>query len=595
MDPEERAPGLAATCDAAGPDGVTAAWRAAWLVAIGVSPYPSVIPPHTPEEVRAWCRVRWAAAEAAGATGEAPAAQAAFWGAAPVATHGTSSLLGEHAFRCHRRGQHRLAEAAVQALADLALGAALEAPEARGREAIGELGRLRSRVRHRGLARRINLALSAAAALRGLDADALQDLVVEDGGLGADGTRTWRAGPHDVYLFLTDDGEVELAIFERASGRALGAQAQVLAAEHFAAFQEARAVQRALADALSTQKSRLEGALEADRPWRLPAWHLVFGAHPLMRHLAQRLVWQLADGRTFMLDGGQPADATGAGLDLSGDDHVRLLHPAAAPAVEVAAWQARIVSRRLVQPFKQAFREVVVLDPADAGARLDGLVVRHRAFVSLLRARGWAGMSGVGPGGWIGRRELPGRRLAALLSLRPSGSQRDAARKLVALGRLGFIEPGEGSTAYARPATQVSAIAYSEAMRDVLLAAMNAGPCGDQDAGAVARRSAALAEIANARAALVTGLLPQLGVDHVARVEGQGVRVTCGGHEFRLDLGTGDITLSPEGRPVDLDGMERADVPLYIPHEGADAASRAVLANLVWLAKFGRACADKLL
>jgi hypothetical protein len=127
-------------------------------------------------------------------------------------------------------------------------------------------------------------------------------------------------------------------------------------------------------------------------------------------------------------------------------------------------------------------------------------------------------------------------------------------------------------------------VAYSEAMRDLLLAAAGAGGAGD----------GARAEIAEARAALVEGLLPQLGLAHVATVAGRGVRVVCGSQAFRLDLGTGDVTLASGGRAVDMDGLERADVPLYLPHEGADAGARAVLANLVWLAKFGRACADGL-
>ena len=581
LDADAQTAALEAACQEAGPDGPDAGWRARWHAAIA---------PLSPEEVRAWCRLRWADAPA----DEAPAALAAFWGVAPVAAHGTVALLGDHALRAHRAGRHRLAAAAVQALADLAMGAAREEPDLRGREAISELARVRAGVRHRGLARRIGQALAAAGAARGLGADDLQDLVVEDGGLAPDGTRTWQAGAHDLYLFLSDDGEVELAIFERATGRALGATPQALAPAHFGVYQEARAVQRAVADALATQKGRLELALETQRTWPLAAWRQVFGAHALMAHLAGRLVWAIGPA-TAMAEGGRLVDAAGAPVDVSDDAVLRLMHPASDDPAAVRAWRARIVARRLVQPFKQAFREVIRPGPADATAgdlslHFEGVVTRLRPLASLLRARGWTGLGGVGPGGWVARRELPGAGLAAVLTVRPVGAHREAQRRLVALGRLGFVEPGEGTIARARPLGRVPAVAYSEALRVVALAAAGAAGRAAEGAG---RRPQALAEVAIARAELVAALLPQLGLAEVVRLEGTHALVACGGHDFRLDLGGGEVTLDPEGRHVDLDGLERADLPLYIPHEGTDAPSAAVLATLVWLAKFGRACAEK--
>lgn len=584
MDADAQTPALEAACREAGPDGPDPGWRARWAAAIA---------PLSPEEVRAWCRLQWAIA-----ADEGPAAQAAYWGAAPVAAHGTAALLGDHAMRAHRAGRHKLAAAAVQALADLALGAAATEPDARGREAISELARVRAGVRHRGLARRIGQALAAAGAARGLDADALQDLVVEDGGLAPDGTRTWRAGAHDLYLFLTDDGDAELTIFERATGRALGAAPHVLAPEHFAVYQEARAVQRAIADALATQKARLELALETQRAWALAAWRQVFAAHPLMANLAGRLIWVDDAGAAAMVEQRAFVDAEGRPLALPDEAMVRLLHPAADDPAVVRAWRARIVTRRLVQPFKQAFREVVRPAPTelaggDLSARFEGVVARLRPLASLLRARGWTGLGGVGPGGWVARRELAGHGLAAVLTVRPVGAHREAQRRLVAIGRIGFVEPGEGAIARARPLARVPAVAYAEAMRDVALATAAAAAPAEPGSEAAARRDGALAEVARARADLVDALLPQLGLAGVARVEDRFALIDCAGHTFRLDLGGGEVTLDPEGRRVDLDGLERADLPLYIPHEGADAPAAAVLATLVWLAKFGRACAER--
>jgi hypothetical protein len=321
-----------------------------------------------------------------------------------------------------------------------------------------------------------------------------------------------------------------------------------------------------------------------------------------MRNLARRVVWAIGEEGvpTAMVGPKGFVDAAGVPVAVPEGAMLRLMHPALLDAAALGAWRARLVERRLVQPFKQAFREVLRPTAAElaggsepTSVRFEGVVARLRPFAALLRARGWAGLGGVGPGGWVARRELPGHGLAVGLTVRPAGAQRAAARRHVTIGRVGFVEPGEGAIARSRPLGRVPAAAYAEAMRDVALAAAAASVAAEPGSEAARRRGAALADVARARAELVSALLPQLGLAAVVEVAGEAAIVDCAGHRFRLDLGTGDVTLGPDDRPVDLDGLERGDLPLYIPHEGADAPSAAVLATLVWLAKFGRACAER--
>ncbi|HEX2922558.1 MAG TPA: DUF4132 domain-containing protein [Chloroflexota bacterium] len=63
-------------------------------------------------------------------------------------------------------------------------------------------------------------------------------------------------------------------------------------------------------------------------------------------------------------------------------------------AGQTSAWQREIVRRRIVQPFKQLFREVYLLTPAEAETvnysnRFAGHVVDGRVASRLLQARGW--------------------------------------------------------------------------------------------------------------------------------------------------------------------------------------------------------------
>jgi hypothetical protein len=75
--------------------------------------------------------------------------------------------------------------------------------------------------------------------------------------------------------------------------------------------------------------------------------------------------------------------------------------------------------------------------------------------------------------------------------------------------------------------------------------------------------------------------------DHV-QLEGRYALVRFAGHTFRLHLSTGEVTLDEDGRRMDLDGIERGEVPLYMPFEGGDAATSAILGTLMWLARFGQ-------
>ena len=417
--------------------------------------------------------------------------------------------------------------------------------------------------------------------------------------LAADGTRSWSAGAHDLYLFLTDDGEVELTIFERSGGRALGTDPQVLAPEHGAVHREARAAQRAITDALAAQKASLEEALADQHAWSYAAWRGVFGAHPLMAHLARRLVWVVDEGHarvSAMVAGDTLMSHLGVLFTPADDARLRLLHPAVDDAAALGAWRDRIVAQRLVQPFKQVFREVLRPGPGEAASdglsgRYEGVQVRLRPLASLLGARGWAGLSGQGQAGWVATRELAASGLTARLTVQPLGSQREPRRRRVVLGRVGFLAPGAGGLAL--PLAQVPAVAYAEVLRDLALGAVAAASPTEAGSEAGGRRAAVLADVAIARADLVSALLPQLGLAGVVRVAGGDALVDCAGQIFRLDLGSGEVTLDPTGRRVDLDGLERADLPLYFPHEGTDTPARAVLASRVWLAKFGRACAER--
>jgi hypothetical protein len=93
---------------------------------------------------------------------------------------------------------------------------------------------------------------------------------------------------------------------------------------------------------------------------------------------------------------------------------------------------------------------------------------------------------------------------------------------------------------------------------------------------------------AEMRASLVRELLPLLGLEGRVTIDGPHASVPFGAQTFRLHLGSGEVRLDPDDRPLDLEGLERSDSPLYMPHEGSDSATAAILATLVWLVQYAQ-------
>lgn len=560
----------------------TAKWRGLWANAIA---------PFSPEEVRMWCRMQWEGilSPLRPEGWLESKAVAAFWGIAPVAAHGTPAQLGEWALRLHKADARAFAHAAIVALGQIASGDDAGLAD----EAIGQLQRLKGRIRHRTTAKQLATTLQSVAARRGLSAEALQDLVVEDAGLGPDGSRKWEAGPYDMYLFLSDDGDAELGVFERASGRALGAPPKAVREGHFGVLAEVKAIQKVIGESLATQKQRLEQALESQRAWPAVAWRQVFGRNPIMRHLARRLVWALDDGTLAGFDGQALVDLEGRHVTPPETATIHLAHPALLAPEALTAWQHHVVAKRLVQPFKQLFREVYRPTPEDLAVaaysdRFAGMVVRHRQLYALLRGRGWSGLAGIGPAGYQGTKELNGFGLEAMVGFHQHRYYEDRARREVVLEQLEFYprplpdwEPGvERRVAIAH----VPAVAYSEVMRDLALVVGVAG-VGHDDSP---QRPPVFEGSVEMRASLLRELLPLLGLEGRVALEGPYARVALGAQAFRLHLGTGEVRLDPDDRPLDLEGLERNDSPLYMPHEGGDSATAAIIATLVWLVQYAQ-------
>ena len=120
--------------------------------------------------------------------------------------------------------------------------------------------------------------------------------------------------------------------------------------------------------------------------------------HPLVGQMSRRLVWQFSERERAGLGvfrDGRLLDVNDQPIDwLSSSSTVRLWHPLGDPPELVLAWRSSLSRNAVVQPFKQAHREIYILTEAERitgvySNRFAAHVLRQHQFAALCRERGW--------------------------------------------------------------------------------------------------------------------------------------------------------------------------------------------------------------
>lgn len=237
--------------------------------------------------------------------------------------------------------------------------------------------------------------VKAIAADRGLREEELADRLVPSLGLDEMGILNLDFGPRKFVVRFDEALKVDLRDVE---GKKLKTLPKPNTADDAAKAKEAKKTLAALkkdAKAIAgAQISRLEKSMTTGRRWSGENFLRFFARHPLIRHLAQRLVWATyKDGevlRTFRPTDEGAVTASDEAFSIESSDEVGLLHPIDAKSAELAAWGSALGDFEIVQPFAQLGRSVY--DMAATLALLDELRGARvpTSAVLQLRKSGWS-------------------------------------------------------------------------------------------------------------------------------------------------------------------------------------------------------------
>jgi hypothetical protein len=358
-------------------------------------------------------------------------------------------------------------------------------------DAVATLARVRARVKKKTLSKTIDKALGEIAGRLGITGEELLERTVPDFGLGRDWVRTDLLGEHPVTVVLGVDGAAALG-FVSAKGRPVASPPAALRKSHPDEVQALRSELKELRRVVAAERVRLEGFLAQGRVWDAASWVRHYLDHPVTGTLARRLLWEVSgdDGRTWVCglpeaDGdhwclvGQDGAVAARTATLGDGDRVRLWHPVRSRPETVHRWREHLTDREIAQPFKQAYREIYLLTPAEEATRVYSNryvahVLKYGQAKALLNERGWSVHQ---LGGWHGGEDGPAERLCtdqesgtswqvsldiALVDEGATDPVRHCGTDQVRFRRAGEREPV--------PLAQVPPLVLSEAMRDVDLA-----------------------------------------------------------------------------------------------------------------------------
>ncbi|MFF4563149.1 DUF4132 domain-containing protein [Streptomyces sp. NPDC001435] len=462
----------------------------------------------------------------------------------------------------------KLTGAAINALAETGDPASLEA-----------LWRLRSRIKHRALRKQLDTALVRAAGKQGITAEQLVERSVPDHGLTPGGSLERELGGHRVRVAIEEAATVRLTFTRPDGGTSRTAPAAVK--DGFPdELQELRTLAKEVRGTLSAERARVEALMSAGREWPYDEWCRHYRDHPVTGTLVRGLIWEFQDS-----DGEWRAVAPMA--EPPGEpERVRLWHPIRASTNDIRAWRERLVAERLRQPFKQAFREIYLLTPAEEETgtysnRFAAHIVHYRQLYALFKERGWqANFLGRYDGGHDGeaRAEFGDGEWRACFHHEPAADDGGGyAPEHAATDQVRF-ERRDGRRWREVPLAEVPPLVFSEAMRDVDLFVGVTSIAADpdwtdrgEDRYAAYWRTAtfgALTASAEIRREALERILPRLKIAARCTLDGRFLLVRGHLRTYKIHLGSANILMEPDDAYLCIvPSRGKGDGKVFLPFE----------------------------
>lgn len=252
--------------------------------------------------------------------------------------------------------------------------------------------------RHKRVQLRAAQMIEAVADQRGLTMDELGDRLAPTLDLDEPSAAELDFGPR--RFFIGFDEALKPLVFD-AAGKRLKDLPKPLKSDDAerarASAERFKQLKKDVRTIASLEITRLERAMVDRRRWTADAFERFFLKHPLIRHLAKRLVWAsyadpAAPEAFRVAEDATLTDGSDAAWTLSDNATVGIAHVLELSASQQQRFGQLFADYEILQPFKQLARETYALAPEEAGqhtlSRFAGRDVATGAVIGLDK-RGW--------------------------------------------------------------------------------------------------------------------------------------------------------------------------------------------------------------
>ena len=247
--------------------------------------------------------------------------------------------------------------------------------------ALMHLDRIAQKLKFKGLQEKARAKMQEIAEARGLTPDELGDRIAPTLDLDDDGSKTFEVNGKKFRVGFDADLKPTL---KNEDGKIVGDLPKPGSPDWKALKKDAKTV-------AASQIFRLERAMCTKRTWTKDQFREFFVMHPLVSHLARRLVWKTASGKTFRVaEDRSYADSNDKAFTL--DEDVTLPHRLALDDATITKWSNVFAEYEIIQPFPQLARETFAPEGKEKAAtaiqRFDKTKV-PTGRVLHLEDRGW--------------------------------------------------------------------------------------------------------------------------------------------------------------------------------------------------------------
>ncbi len=462
---------------------------------------------------------------------------------------------------------------------------------------VAHLSRLSLRIKAKNVQNLIAKYLDELASERGISRDEMEDMAVDDFGL-QQGSREYAFNDYTAKLTITGVGKSDLQWFKPDGSPQKTVPAFVK--EAFAdQLKEIKATQKNLNTMLTAQRDRLDRLLRSERRVSIAHAQQYYWQHGLMSWLTLPLIWQFYQddndtvGVSALCLNGVWVNELGEPIDVSGCLKVNLFHPALATQQSVVNWRNLLIKNEIIQPMKQAFREIYLLTDAEINTRtysnrFAAHILKQHQYMTLARGRGWSGsLCGAYDDG----------RDDANVSLDLPEYDLTAHFWTAAIEE-NFVDSGiwqyisTDQVRFTRNENVVNLIdipprIFSEVLRDVDLfvgvASVGNDPTWADNGGLPNHRNywqsysfGDLSEVAKTRKSVLEMLLPRLKIAKVSHIDGNFLVVKGKLRTYKIHIGSTNILMLPNDQYLCIvPDRSQKDVTgkLFIPFEGDNGLS----------------------